>query len=231
MANSIDRFGGSASVNTKELRQERAVRTRERILLAAAEAFAAKGYPGVTILDIAQGAGMTKGAVYFHYVNKEALAVAVTDLFYRRIAEVADGVAESGLPPVSAVAELLIRTALAFQQEATIQAGARLQLERIFIDAQLTAPFRGYTDLVAGWLADGARELGAEWTCGDPATLATVLVSAFFGAQHMSWVLCDRADLLERTVAIVRTILPCVQGDIDRCPSAPYSRYGAPGGG
>lgn len=54
-----------------------------------------------------------------------------------------------------------------------------------------------------------------------PDTLATVLVSAFFGAQHISWVLNDRADLVERTIALVRTIIPPAEEGIGRCPSAP----------
>ena len=50
------------------------------MLDAAAQAFAAKGFPAVTILDVAEITGMTKGAVYFHYSNKEALAIAVAVL-------------------------------------------------------------------------------------------------------------------------------------------------------
>ncbi|MEU8760000.1 ScbR family autoregulator-binding transcription factor [Streptomyces sp. NPDC048659] len=222
-ANSGDIFSVSAPAVTKELKQERAVRTRERVLASAASAFAAKGYPAVTILDVAQSAGMTKGAVYFHYENKDALAVAVTELFNRRIGEIARAVEELGLPPVSAVAELLIRTAVAFRDETALQAGARLQLERQLIGAQIPLPYEGYTDLITSWLAketadDGADPAGA---LTSSTNLATVLVSAFFGAQHISWVLNNRADLPERTIAVVRAIIPCAEEDIELCPSAP----------
>ncbi|MFC5805870.1 MULTISPECIES: ScbR family autoregulator-binding transcription factor [Streptomyces] len=219
MATSGETFGTPLQVSTKELKQERAVRTRERVLTAAAQAFAAKGYPAVTILDVAQSAGMTKGAVYFHYENKDALAVAVTDLFYRRIAVIADSVEELGLPPVSSVAELLIRTAVAFRDETVLQAGARLQLERQLIGAQLPLPYEAYTNLITSWLARRA-EAGGPGDIPSPATLATVLVSAFFGAQHISWVLNNRADLLERTLAVVRTIIPWAEEEVELCPSA-----------
>lgn len=217
-ANSGDIFSVSAPAVTKELKQERAVRTRERVLASAASAFAAKGYPAVTILDVAQSAGMTKGAVYFHYENKDALAVAVTELFNRRIGEIARAVEELGLPPVSAVAELLIRTAVAFRDETALQAGARLQSERQLIGAQIPLPYEGYTDLITSWLA---KEVAEGTEDGAPTTLATVLVSAFFGAQHISWVLNNRADLPERTIAVVRAIIPCAEEDIELCPSAP----------
>lgn len=222
MANSGDIFSVSTPAVTKELKQERAVRTRERVLASAAAAFAAKGYPAVTILDVAQSAGLTKGAVYFHYENKDALAVAVTELFNRRIAEIARAVEDLGLPPVSAVAELLIRTAVAFRDETALQAGARLQLERQLIGAQIPLPYEGYTDLITSWLAkEGPAARPGTAGPGSPTTLATVLVSAFFGAQHISWVLNNRADLAERTIAVVRTIIPCAEADIELCPSAP----------
>ncbi|MET8677213.1 ScbR family autoregulator-binding transcription factor [Streptomyces sp. NPDC004647] len=201
-------------------KQERAVRTRERILAAAARAFAAKGYPAVTILDVAEAAGMTKSAVYFHYENKDALALAVTDLFSRRIGEIADSVEQLNLPPVGSVAELLLRTATAFRDDTVIQAGARLQLERQLIGVRLPLPYEAYTDLISSWLAR-KRETGARDDLPPPDMLATVLVSAFFGAQHIAWVLNDRADLVERTIALVRTIIPSAEGDIKLCPSAP----------
>ncbi|MFD1659181.1 ScbR family autoregulator-binding transcription factor [Streptomyces caeni] len=213
-------FGPQLAAHTRELKQERAVRTRERILAAAAQAFAAKGYPAVTILDVAEAAGMTKGAVYFHYDNKDALALAVTDLFYRRIGEIADAVEPLGLPPVGSVAELLLRTATAFRDETVIQAGARLQLERQLIGVRLPLPYEAYTELITSWLARD-REAGTGDGLPSPGTLATVLVSAFFGAQHISWVLDDRADLVERTTDLVRTIIPSAEQDIGLCPSAP----------
>ncbi|MEU5361981.1 ScbR family autoregulator-binding transcription factor [Streptomyces sp. NPDC005925] len=207
------------SSGSRELKQERAVQTRERILGAAGRAFAAKGYPAVTILDVAQGAGMTKGAVYFHYENKDALALAVTDVFYRRITQLAQAVEELALPPLCSVAELLLRSATAFREETVIQAGARLQLERQVIGVQLPLPFESYTKVITTWLTQG-RDVLAHQDIRSPETLATVLVSAFFGAQHISWVLSDRADLMERTNALIRAIIPSAERDIRLCPSA-----------
>lgn len=80
----------------RELKQERAVQTRGRILDAAAEAFAADGYGDVTLLEIAERAGMTKGAVYFHFKNKESLALAVAESFYQLLAANAEAVERLG---------------------------------------------------------------------------------------------------------------------------------------
>jgi AcrR family transcriptional regulator len=188
-------------------KQARAVRTREQVLAAAATAFADKGFPAVTIMDIAELTGVTKGAVYFHYANKEALAVAVAEQFYLRLPRIAEAVDELDPPPLEAVAELLLRTAVAFRDDKVIQAGARLQIERALIGAELPTPYVGYTHLIGRYLlrAQEAGDLPAET---DPQTVAQVLVSAFFGAQHISWILHDRADLYERTRELIEAILP-----------------------
>jgi hypothetical protein len=127
-----------------------------------------------------------------------------------------------GLPPLGSVAELLLRTATAFRDE-TVIPGARLQLERQLIGVRLPMPYEAYTQLITSWPARD-REAGARDDLPPPGTLATVLVSAFFGAQHISWVLDDRADLVERTTDLVRTIIPSAQDDIESCPSAPRWR-------
>jgi AcrR family transcriptional regulator len=49
--------------------------TRERLLQAAAEVFAARGYDGTRVADIAAAAGMSKGAMYAHFSSKADLLV------------------------------------------------------------------------------------------------------------------------------------------------------------
>lgn len=190
-----------------DLKQERAIRTRALILDAAAETFANKGYPDTTILDVAQLTGATKGAVYFHFANKNALAVAVADEFYSHLAGLAQEVKDLGLPPRTAVMELLLRTGAMFRDNKIVQAGARLQLEHSLIDVSLPTPFVGYLQVVAELLRSAEQE-GSLPDGADPEMLARVLVSAFFGAQHLSWVLNDRKDVVERVEEILRAVLP-----------------------
>lgn len=47
--------------------------TKERILTTALRLFARDGYEAVSVSDIAQALGMTKGALYKHYKNKRDL--------------------------------------------------------------------------------------------------------------------------------------------------------------
>ena len=49
------------------------IATRERILHAALEVFARKGYHRAMVDDIVRASDTSKGAVYNHFPNKEAL--------------------------------------------------------------------------------------------------------------------------------------------------------------
>jgi AcrR family transcriptional regulator len=56
---------------------DRAGTTRRHILEVAAHAFAEHGYSGISLNDIVRESGLTKGAFYFHFPSKEALALEV----------------------------------------------------------------------------------------------------------------------------------------------------------
>jgi len=45
-------------------------KTRQDILQAAVENFSGKGFFNTSLNDIAQTAGVTRGAVYWHFTNK-----------------------------------------------------------------------------------------------------------------------------------------------------------------
>ena len=61
--------------------------TREKILQAALEIFAEKGYHRALVDDIVRASQTSKGAVYHHFPNKEALFLALVDEFSARLAE------------------------------------------------------------------------------------------------------------------------------------------------
>jgi AcrR family transcriptional regulator len=52
-----------------------AAETRERLLRAAADVFAERGYDGTRVADIAAAAGVSNGALYAHFASKADLLV------------------------------------------------------------------------------------------------------------------------------------------------------------
>ncbi len=59
--------------------EKRADSTRQQILRAAAHRFAQRAYHDVGLDDILAEAALTKGAMYFHFPSKHALALAVIE--------------------------------------------------------------------------------------------------------------------------------------------------------
>jgi AcrR family transcriptional regulator len=76
----------SIAVTQDTSARKRATRaqTRARLLKAAGEVFAARGYHGASLENVAGAAGLTKGAVYSSFASKDELFYA---LLHERIAE------------------------------------------------------------------------------------------------------------------------------------------------
>ncbi len=178
-------------------KQDRAARTRLLALTAAAELFAARGFRHTSMQDVADRVGMTKGAVYFHYPTKEALAVAVVEQHYARWPLLLTEVTAEGHGPLETAVRVLAGAATAFRDDIVVRAGARLQIERPQIGAELPTPYVDWTELLASLLA-GAEAAGELRAGVSPQAAARSLVAAFFGTQHISDVLHERADLVER---------------------------------
>ncbi|MFI0982547.1 ScbR family autoregulator-binding transcription factor [Streptomyces sp. NPDC021093] len=187
-------FGGRRGPAPK---QDRAARTKSLVLTAAAELFAARGFRHTSVKDVADRVEMTKGAVYFHYPTKEALALAVVEHLYAKWPTLLEETRARKLSPLDTAAEMLDRAALAFRDDVVVQAGARLQLERPHIDAELPPPYVDWTELLTGLLS-AALDEGQIKAGTDPAAAARALVAGFFGMQHISDVLEQRADIVER---------------------------------
>ncbi|WP_327411537.1 ScbR family autoregulator-binding transcription factor [Streptomyces sp. NBC_01233] len=60
-------------------KQERAARTRETLIRAAAEVFAEQGFVTASIAAISRRAGVSAGGLHFHFESKTVLAQAVED--------------------------------------------------------------------------------------------------------------------------------------------------------
>src|SRR4030088_749216 len=71
------------------IEQLRSLQRHERILDAATRVFASKGYHGTLVDEIALEAETSKGGVYFHFPNKQAIFLALlnrlADLLRQRI--------------------------------------------------------------------------------------------------------------------------------------------------
>jgi AcrR family transcriptional regulator len=206
----VSNSAGSAVHFGPDPQQERSVRTRAEILRCAAHLFAERGYQQTGIKDVAEKVGMTKGAVYFHFPNKQSLAVAVVEALYSRWPLTLEAVRAKGLSPLDTVIEMFNEATLAFLNDPVMQAGTRLQNERAVIDVELPLPYVDWTNLISMLLHE-AQEHGQLADDLDPDVVARVTVAAFFGAQHISNNLHQRADFAERWREVRDLLFPALR--------------------
>jgi AcrR family transcriptional regulator len=87
--------------------------TRARILDAALSTFSRKGYHDTRLDDIVDVSETSKGAIYFHFANKERLFLALVDQFAdlleRRVMEAIEGKAQ-GMARVQIALETVMET-------------------------------------------------------------------------------------------------------------------------
>ncbi|EPA95959.1 efflux system transcriptional repressor EmhR [Pseudomonas umsongensis] len=90
---------------TKEEAQE----TRSQIIEAAEKAFFERGVARTTLADIATLAGVTRGAIYWHFSNKADLVQAMLDTLHEPLDEMAKASVDADeLDPLGCMRKLLI---------------------------------------------------------------------------------------------------------------------------
>ncbi|WP_344848047.1 ScbR family autoregulator-binding transcription factor [Kribbella ginsengisoli] len=184
--------------------QERAIRTRQVLLLAAASVFDEVGYDAASISEILSRSKMTKGALYFHFASKEALALGVID------AQTADlELPETG----SKLQDLVCLTqsiARRLQTDVLLRAGVRLTVEERTLNllgASQASPYAKWIEICGGLLTE-SKANGELLGHVQPAAVAELVVASFTGIQLVSQVYSRREDLAERLSAFWRYLLP-----------------------
>ncbi|WP_055692188.1 ScbR family autoregulator-binding transcription factor [Streptomyces prasinus] len=185
------------------VRQERAIHTRRTILSAAAKVFEGRGYQAATISEILTTAGVTKGALYFHFPSKEHLAQGVLHEQdqWLPIPERACKVQE--------LIDTVVLHAYRLQTDSMVRAGVRLSLDQQAHGLDRSGPFARWAEIVRD-LLEKARAQGELLPNVVPDETADAMVGAFAGVQAMSQAVCDYQDLLRRISHLLRHILPSV---------------------
>lgn len=134
--------------------------TRQRVLAAATELFAAQGYHATSITDIGERAGLQRGALYYHIESKEQL---LYDVLLGHAADVLADVAEIAAAEAPAVDRL--RQLLSYQTDLLLDRRAAMlifQRDRPALDPALEAEVNAVgLEIEAAWLRvlrDGVRE-------------------------------------------------------------------------
>ena len=187
--------------------QPRAARTRLAIVGAAADEFDRNGYSGASMARVSRAAGVTVGALTFHFGNKEELAAAVR--------KQGDAATETAVAAVTARREGSVQTVISLTLELTgllesdvaVRAAARLAREQT-----------GAPDWFSVWVPAIHQQLRSVHECqlgavADRSALAALATHLVTGAEIAIRQRGDRQSRTDgRSVAEVRRIWEIVRG-------------------
>lgn len=164
--------------------QARSRATRRALLAAAGERFAAQGFHGTALTELLGDGVPTKGALYFHFASKHAVAEALVEAMSESWDQVPPAVRRAAADGLEAV--VLLTDAVITRLDDPIARGAG----RVLRDRVVASPTLAE---VSGWWRDEARELLARAETegllrpeADPGWVADEIVAGFAGRATVS---------------------------------------------
>ncbi len=181
---------------------------RARILQAAAEVFAERGYHATRVSEIASLAGVADGTIYLYFASKDALMVALVEDAIGRFFEVLDEemlslhTAREKLARIVALQLELLESHRALAEVFTVN----LRETRRTLRTLIVPKFQQYLDRIADVVAEGQRR-GEFRTDLPPMLVARAVFGALDGVT-LTWAL-GRADMggLRRAADVVARVV------------------------
>jgi AcrR family transcriptional regulator len=204
--------GDSDARSRRATSQPRARATRLAILTAAAEHFARNGYHATSLDSVLADSGGTKGALYFHFASKEALARAVVAEMVQGWEDLRNQVSSRGFDPLSTLLALVDKVVARLIDNPIARGGMRL-LNDLPTRAQETpGPYGGAERDVLALLTQ-AMQAGLLRDGIEPASLARQIVAVIAGHRQI----CDAEDgchtLRQRLEETWAFLLPAIATD------------------
>ncbi|MEU6381135.1 ScbR family autoregulator-binding transcription factor [Streptomyces sp. NPDC046909] len=172
------------------VKQERAARTRQALVQAAAEVFAQDGFVVASLTSISRRAGVSNGALHFHFESKQALARAVEDEAAAGLRAVVGSDRPAGGDPLQQLIDATHALMGRLDQDVVVRAGFELcsGTPRREDTVDLRGQWQSWVEEV---LKDAEREgVLAEGVSAADASVAVVAATVGFeqlGADDRTW--------------------------------------------
>ena len=211
------------------VRKKNPEQTRQQILEMAGDLIHQHGFKGMRVDEIAEKTGLTKGAIYHHFPNKQALGYAVVDELYNKMFNQYwdELLAGEGLPleVIASSFECMGNTVCESEVEIgcpLINLGSEMSFEDEGFRIRINKVFDGWTSQLEDLLIKGIEQ-GTIKPEVDAKKTANFLVASFQGIQCNSKYgknLQRLKDGLEYLSSIVRGLASNIEAEIKIAESA-----------
>jgi len=117
--------------------KEEAAVTRETLLKTALSVFSANGYSATTLEDIAREAGLTRGAIYWHFGSKAELYNTLLQQFSARGAIIAEQAIAEGGSVLEVLRRVFVRQMVLVEEDEEVRAVVELALFKMELSPEL----------------------------------------------------------------------------------------------
>lgn len=117
--------------------KEEAEETRQKLLDAALVVFSHQGYEATRLEDIADEAGVTRGAIYHHFGGKPELYTALLTVMWERVVSVIEDAVAEGGTAVDILRRTCVRKLAFMEEDAAFRAVNELSLFKTSMTPEL----------------------------------------------------------------------------------------------
>jgi AcrR family transcriptional regulator len=190
--------------------QARAEATRRRILDSAIDLFSELGYGETGLADVLARAGVSKGAFYYHFDSKEAVAVAIIEDFRRRNTETVLEHADRSTPLLDRIIVATFVSAAMIESDQAARIGNQLLQSLGQVSSVASQIYREWTTDFITNLTKAFERIGPRPGV-DPAEFAEAMWVGVLGCHLLSAALAD--DPYTRLSRAWRTLLQATLPD------------------
>ena len=189
--------------------QARAEATRRRIIDSAVDLFDELGYGETGLADVLQRAGVSKGAFYYHFDSKEAVASAIIEEHRRRIGEAVRNKFDPTKPALESLIVATFTTAAILEADKTVRIGNQLLQALGQVSSVASGIYEQWTETFVSALALAIEAVGLR-DGADAKEAAEAMWAGVIGCHLLSAAIGDdsSARLARAWRAMVRATVP-----------------------
>lgn len=189
--------------------QARAEATRRRIIDSAVDLFDELGYGETGLADVLQRAGVSKGAFYYHFDSKEAVAAAIIGEYRRRVKEAVRERTDPSAPALESMIMATFTSAAVLEADKTVRIGNQLLQALGQVSSVAAQIYREWTQTFVQRLSAAIEGVGLRDGV-DAAEAAEAMWASVVGSHLLSSAIGDdpHARLARAWRAMVRATVP-----------------------